>query len=62
MITDAIMELLYRMIDLTTGTAYAEGINMVIEALGDYDEDDWLYMSQKEKDDYLINAIRRISI
>ena len=59
MITDAIVELLNRMIDLMTGTAYAEGITMVQDALCEFNEDIWYSMTQKEKDDWLAKVIRR---
>ena len=59
MITDTIMEVLNRMIDLTTGTAYAEGIMMAQDALGDFDEDKWCEMTQQEKDEWLTEVIQR---
>lgn len=59
MITDEIMELLNRMIDLTEGTAYAQGIDMVIDALGEYNEDEWMEMSPGQKDDFLAKAIKK---
>ena len=59
MITEEIMELLNRMIDLTEGTAYAQGINMVIDALGEYDEDKWNEMSLDQKDKFLSKVIRK---
>lgn len=59
MITDAVMEVLSRMIDLTTGTAYAEGIMMVHDVLGDFDEDKWYSMTRKERDDWLVGIMRK---
>lgn len=59
MITDEIMELLNRMIDLTEGTAYAQGIDMVIDALVEYNEDEWMEMSSGQKDDFLGKAIKK---
>lgn len=59
MITDEIMKLLNRMIDLTEGTAYAQGIDMVIDALGEYNEDEWMEMSSGQKDDFLAKAIKK---
>lgn len=59
MITDEIMDVLNRMIDLITGTAYSEGIMMAQDALAEFDLDEWLSMTQSEKDDWLAGVIRK---
>lgn len=58
MITNEIMGVLNRLIDLTSGTAYAEGIIMAQNALAEFDEDKWFSMTQKEKDDWLVDVIK----
>ena len=59
MVTTEIMEVLNRMIDLTTGTVYSEGIYMALDALAEYDENIWLDMIQTERDEWLSGVIRR---
>ncbi len=59
MITDEIVEILNRLIDKLEGTAYAQGVDVAMEALCSYSEDDWLEMSESEKDKFIIAAIRK---
>ena len=59
MVTDGIMELLEFMTGLLEGTAYAQGVDCVKEALSDYDEFAWDEMSDDDKKAFLLNAIRR---
>lgn len=58
MITDYIMEVLNRITEKLEGTAYAQGVDVVIDALGDYDEDEWINMTESERNKYIIDKIR----
>ena len=58
MITDEVMELLDMMVKKLEGTAYAQGIDAVIEALSNFDECEWANMSNTEKSDFVISAIK----
>ena len=57
MFTEEMYEVLNLMIYLTDGTAYGEGIEMALVALAEFDEDEWLSMTQTERKDWLIGII-----
>ena len=58
MITDYIMEVLNRITEALEGTAYAQGVDVVVDALGDYDEDKWAGMSESEREEYIKSKIK----
>lgn len=60
MVTDEILELLNRMIDLTDGTAFAQGIEAAYRALADFDVDKWNAMSEESKNRYVKKHIKEV--
>ncbi len=57
MVTDGMMAMLDRLIELCDGGAVVTGIEIVCDALMDYSEDGWYMMSAAERDEWLRTEI-----
>ena len=57
MVTDSMIAMLERLIELCDGSAVVTGIEIACDALMNYSEDGWYMMSAAERDEWLRTEI-----
>lgn len=57
MVTDGMMEMLERLVDLCDGNVIVTGIDIAADALAEYSDDGWYMMSAEERDEWLYTKI-----
>ena len=53
MVTEGIMEMLEVMLNAVDGTAHAQMMDVVVDAIGYYDEDEWYEMTDEQKKNWV---------
>lgn len=58
-VTDGMMEMLNRLIDLCDGNVIVTGIDIAADALAEYRDDGWHMMLEAERDEWLSDVVAR---